>query len=370
MINIATSICVDTSAEDNKSIYPNIGSLSKKAKREVYWKLVTTFCCSSIRCNSQAKHYVYTNDTNKIVINRIDIKAFLEKLGVTIIYLPFKRFIPPEEHCTTFKNAFYKLDVIADLSKRTESHFILLDSDCLWVRHSKDFIKKVASEDRLFLLDFSKRKDSSSPALENIASADLLTKFQKIDSTYPCLEPVWYGGELIAGKGKNLKIITDELSLLFNRVADENWDRQSLTFDNGKNMFDGMELSTSYVYNKYKSDIYNCKKYIKRIWTLSVYNNVSESDLNIPVWHLPGEKKTGLNLLFYKATDPKSKFWKISSEDFPLYLGRYVGIPARKISFIEQKRLDTSTSYWRNKSRLEKTASKVRKSLSNIFSYT
>ncbi|HEY4491244.1 MAG TPA: hypothetical protein VI958_04550, partial [Acidobacteriota bacterium] len=71
-------------------------------------------------------------------------------------------------------------------------------------------------------------------------------------------------------------------------------------------------------------------KYIKRIWSLPDLNNVEPQDLQRTIWHLPGEKNTGLMLLFDEALQPESRFWKLPLSEFTEYLGSYVGVPERK----------------------------------------
>jgi hypothetical protein len=118
MINIVTSICVDTKPEDSTINYPMIGIKSSEQKRKLYWKLATTFLCSSLRCNPQDEHVVYTNDPNPIIIIKgIDLKKRLQELGVKIEFLSFESFMPPASLSKAYKNAFYKLQVIKELGE-------------------------------------------------------------------------------------------------------------------------------------------------------------------------------------------------------------------------------------------------------------
>lgn len=359
MVKIVTSICVDTDTKDSQINYPNSGDfLSSNAKRKIYWKLVTTFCASSIRCNPQEQHYVYTNDLEKVIVKNIDIKQFLDKLGVKIVYLPFEEFLPPDRYCSIFKNAYYKLDVLAALSRDEASSSILLDSDCLWNRHDNSLFK-VINSDSILLRDTFEMKDAHTQGKYNLSMADMGKVFQKIDPDYPCLYPIWYGGEIIGGQGKKLKVIAEQLRSLLKKVSQPKFDHSSLTLPNGKTFFDGMEYCTSFVYNQGLVEVYDAKKYLKRIWTLEQYNNVKTSDLQIPIWHLPAEKRAGLSLLFNKAINLKSKFWQISLDDFPYFLGEYVGVPERKLSFFNHKYLQSSVLYWRIRSRVLRSLNKA-----------
>ena len=96
MINIVTSICVDTSPEKDTVKYPQVGNGNAQARRSLYWKLVFTFCCSSLRCNPEDKHLIYTNDERPVIFKGINLQEKLHKKGVEIIVLPFESFLPPQ----------------------------------------------------------------------------------------------------------------------------------------------------------------------------------------------------------------------------------------------------------------------------------
>lgn len=70
--------------------------------------------------------------------------------------------------------------------------------------------------------------------------------------------------------------------------------------------------------------------FIKRIQTSLENNEAMPEDLHLTVWHLFAEKKMGFVFLFNKVIDKNSAFWKVPMDLFNSYIGKYMGVPARK----------------------------------------
>ena len=65
-------------------------------------------------------------------------------------------------------------------------------------------------------------------------------------------------------------------------------------------------------------------QFTKRMWTGKAYNNVCPGDENLPIWHLPSEKKFGLHELYLLFMRDKT----IRDEkDFRRKAGKYCGVP-------------------------------------------
>lgn len=342
MARIATSICIDTDGNDANILYRGLSHkpVASDVRRAIYWRLVTTFCCSSIRCNPNEDHYVYTNDPDEVIIDRINIKKFLKKIGVKIIIVPFQKFVPPIELCESFKNAFYKLEVIAELGMDENAASLLVDSDCLWHKHNEKLLSTINSDNYILLRDTYEVSDYWVEQPHHITRDDMGKVYSEIDPNYPTPYPIWYGGEFIGGKGRNLQAIAHELKVFMDDLKDRNLNPP---LSNIRNLFDNEEYVSNFIYNKKIIDIYEAKDFVKRIYTTgrdepkmkgtamkeNTYN-VDQQDVNIPIWHLPGEKQNGLKFIFQEAINPRSKFWKVPLDEFTTYLGSYVGIPERR----------------------------------------
>lgn len=330
-MRVVASVCVDTEENDQLVFYPMISKRDSSSKRLLYWKMAYTLLCSSMRCNPEAEHVIFTNDPNDINYGNTDLKAMAVRRGITVKYLPFEKFKPPTALCSSYKNAFYKLDVIAALGAQDNTINVLLDTDCLWIRSCKDF-ESLMFNNEILLYDTYQRTDPYLKEPHNLSMFDMGRLYREIDSDYPNAFPVWYGGEIIAGYGSTLALLAERFVAIYNKIADID-EPSLLKFSNGKSIFDGDEFLTNFVYNDGTIKIKSANEIIKRIWTSKQINNASSQDLKLQIWHLPAEKETGLDLLFKKAIDLTSAFWKIDLEMFPKYVGEFVGVPRRSLKY-------------------------------------
>lgn len=326
MINIVTAICVDKDTRGKNMNYPQVNSFVNR--RELYWKLVTVFCCTSLKSNENHRHLVFTNDTDDIVIDNIEIKGFLRKKNVEIINLAFKEF-DPEPHSQSFRNAFYKLEVIKALGNEQHSS-ILLDSDCLWVRPSKTLTDLLEEGKQLLLIDsYQRKKDPLSKLVHNMSVKDMGDLYKGIDLAYPTAHPVWYGGEVIGGHPRHFKQIAEELSTLFPQIMNDYDAGKTHSFANGKSIFDNDEFISSYIYNKLPIEVFDIwNVFLRRMWTSPIHTDITTTDFDLPIWHLPAEKETGLSLLFREILKKGSAFK--TTDDLPKFLGERTGVPERK----------------------------------------
>ena len=63
-------------------------------------------------------------------------------------------------------------------------------------------------------------------------------------------------------------------------------------------------------------------EYIKRMWTALQCDNVEKKDGNLPIWHLPAEKKYGFEKLFAWFADNEN----ITREDYLRMSDRVIGV--------------------------------------------
>ncbi|MCH6257172.1 hypothetical protein MLD52_11490 [Puniceicoccaceae bacterium K14] len=331
-MNIVTSVCVDVDEEGKSNHYPALKGIDDK--RIVYWRCCITFCMTSIKFNPNESHLVYTNDKNMedLAIHGHGVIDMFLKLGIELVYLPFEKF-DPKECSKRFRNAFYKHEVICDLANLDEPS-ILLDSDCIWTKSGEDIFKKIDNDKCLLLQDTYQR--GSRPKIKsphNLSMEDMGKLYDRIPVMKSQAEyPVWYGGELIGGSASHLKIVSDSMYEVFNYCMDqERTKKNSMTFDNGDSVFDNDEYISSYVYNSLIGiSIHDTRRsFTKRIWTLPDIFNFRRKDLNLAIWHLPGEKESGLRELFHELIDPKSIFWE-STEPSAKFLGKFFNIPRHK----------------------------------------
>jgi len=330
-LNIVTTLCVD---QNDNSLNYQLFHLNNRQKRLTYWKCCLTFFGTSIRCNPDANHILYTNDKNRVTFNGIDLKKFLSDIGVEIRYLPFTQFLPPSNLSRYLMLAYYELDALKDLSKNNDDNYsIVLDSDCVWTKPD-DRLNQLINSDKLLLFDVYNRTDPFDKGPHNFSRKDMGDLFKEVDKEYLKEDPIWFGGEIIAGSNKNLKIISDGFKSTFDNIIQSSNDPRQFSISR-KMLERGMEFLTSFVLNKSEIGWNDANGFIKRIWTLKKINNVSPSDTNLTIWHLIGEKMLGIPLLGKEVLNRDSEFWKIPLDRFNIYLGEYLGVPERKYEIKE-----------------------------------
>lgn len=324
-MNIVTSICVDEDIKDNDVIYPATHGASGNQRKIIYWKCVGVFFATSIRCNPTAKHILYTNDENPVIIKGIDLKQFLVELGVEIRYVPFRHFKPPAGYSKVFKNAFYKLDVMRELGMEEENEqSLLLDSDCVWTKQNNELLKLLNSHDVL-LYDVYKSDQGTKGKFHEVR-LKLGKLYKEIYPEYPKTEPTQFGGEFVAANSKNFKVMADLMEEAFNLIISKFKDHP-LRLNQDRRIFDGMEFLTSYVYNSMPLEYFNAKDFISRIWNALKFSNTSKEDMRLTIWHMPSEKTQGFPLLYKQIVNKNSRFWRTPIDKFDVYLGKYLGVP-------------------------------------------
>ncbi|MCU0447408.1 MAG: hypothetical protein MUE85_21130 [Microscillaceae bacterium] len=335
-IGIVTSMCVDIEP-DEKVLYPQLKDVNAQDRRWLYWQCVYVFFATSKRFNPSSRHILYTNEQAQVVKNGLDLLAKIKELGVEVKFHQFQHFNPPKGYSNTFKNAFYKMDVIKELGKE-EGNFILLDSDCVWIKPVStlntmmDWEKEILLYDTFTSTDPAKRDPKITK--DNLYKSEVGKVFKQIDENYPFAEPHVFGGEVIGGNAQNLKIVAEELDKSFYHILTKYKSEAELPrFPNGKNIFSGMEYWTSMIYNQMPLPYRDARAHIRRIWTAFRVSSVKKSDFDLTIWHMPAEKKQGFPNLFQQMLKPQSKFWTLPLDKLPVYMGEYLGITDKTINF-------------------------------------
>ncbi|NJN92443.1 MAG: hypothetical protein HC878_20165, partial [Leptolyngbyaceae cyanobacterium SL_5_14] len=178
MINIVTSVCIDTEIEDESVDYPMLRLKRTNSKRETYWKCATVLMSTVSRLCPNAKHFIFTNDPDSVNINGIDVNSFLSNIGTEVRYLSFNEFKTPSNLSKRFKNAFYKHEVAYDLGKSQAGYSILLDSDCLWTKQEND-VYPFLEKDKVLLYDVYERNNPFLKEPHNLSMADMGKLFKE-----------------------------------------------------------------------------------------------------------------------------------------------------------------------------------------------
>lgn len=323
-MDIVTSLCVDDTTTPD-SLYPQLLDVSASKRRRIYWQCTAVFFATSVRCNPEARHILYTNDQEEATWNGTDFRAFLVGLGVITKTLAFESFRPPEHFVTEFRNAFYKLDVLKSLSQPDAgSHSLLLDSDCVWTRPNPTLVRLVQS-DALLLLD-AEPESLPDTKIHGLSRRDMGDLYREIDPKYPVAAPLHFGGEIIGGSRERLAEVATQLAATWQQIV-RDYPSAPPRFRNKRNIFDGDEYMTSFVCNRLPRPWTDASPFIRRIWTTYQNTNVRAADARLTLWHLPNEKTQGIPVLSRLVVKPGSQFWKLPPTNLADYLGSYLGVP-------------------------------------------
>lgn len=328
---VVTFLCVDTDTSAASSAYPNIGkTVSPRERRTLYWKNVVVSLATARRCLPGARLCVATNDLRDLKFDASTLNDLLKRLGVDRIALPFVHFLPLPGVSKTFRNVFYRFDVIRYLATHADlgESIILTDSDCVWTRALPALDTRVP-QTGLWLSSPYGVRDPQLKHPHRLSRAELGDFYRQLNPDYPEPHPTCYGGEFIGGRHAAWDQLSASLQAVWTRIA---VDRAAgaLHLPNGWGLFDNDELILNFVYNSRQLGVTLADGFMRRIITLEGVSNVKPADVDLPLWHLPSEKRRGFVLLFDRVLDLNSDFWKSPIEEFHRVLGNYLGVPARR----------------------------------------
>jgi hypothetical protein len=329
---IATFLCIDTEAHDAESLYPELGGKRPAGvRRALYWKIVLVFGATARRSQPNARIVVVTNDTGDLTLEGKSLQQLLDELEVERVFTPFREFKPALDVSALFLNNFYRFDVLRALTSEIApgaGKILLMDADCVWTKRITNWETLVPDNTLLITNPYGKHEPFERYP-DRLSRADMGMLYRRVDETYPEKYPHWWGGELLGGSAETLRAFYNEVQRAWKLM--EGYPAETpLRFPNGSSPFDNDEYVAAYAYNRGTIATHTEPGFFRRIYTQEFPNTVRRSDLQVAVWHLPGEKERGLRLLAAQVMDRSSAFWHTPPEQFPRYLGSYVGIPRRR----------------------------------------
>lgn len=330
-MNNKTYICtwVYCDLKGDESDYPQVGGLSSSEKFQlIYWRCAVVFFASSCRINPSLKHILFTNRAGIPDIGDFRTEDFLDSLGVEVVQIPLS-YRTPEGYYGSWKNQFYIFDILkylSNLNAAEDDNYIILDSDCIWIKSADDIIDNI---ERYGTLTY----DLKYPQLHKINGINrfemqqIATEISKEKLSYA---QRYYGGESFIGTRRSIERIYNEFPQI--------WENMQERFINGKLKFNEEAHVLSYIYDKLRFEPGTANSYIKRIWTTLIgYKNITGEEKSLTIWHVPSEKKYGIKRLFKEVIDGNPHFWNLQlDKEFPEYIAKYLGIPKRSlIKFVQ-----------------------------------
>jgi len=327
---IATWIYLDSA--DESSVYPQVGKQSHlPAFQMIYWQCVAVFFEYSVRYNPSARHVLFSNQTAEQLPrqNGFDWPEHLKRLGVELVTLPLSWQTPPG-YFGSWRNQFYIFDILKFFEKQVyddDTPLLVFDSDCIVTRPLDGLFDAVRTQG-LMVLPILHAPDDN---INGITRKDMRTLYTSLNGKDPGGDPVYYGGEVFAATPPAVRRI--------NALMPSIWQTMMQHHSAGRPKFNEEAHFLSYCYEQI-GKFASLEPFIRRIWTSTRYTDVQATDLQLPIWHLPSEKKGGIAILFRWLRQGKALPTDLNK------LGGILGIP-RRTMYLDLKHFVKYTPLYR-----------------------
>jgi hypothetical protein len=315
---ICTWLCADELGEE--SVFYQTGELSSSRKHQnIYWRCLLVFFITSRRFNKKEKHILFTNVRNLPIVDGRNMSHLLKELEVEVVCTDFK-YKTPKGYYGAFQNQFYEfsiLEYISQNSSKGDDLYLLLDSDCVFLKSVAPLFSQASKE------GFISFEDEVSPSyvINGLSRNDLKDVYEQLMG-HPIHEiPSYHLGEFMLSSTANIrKFFSDFLEL---------WPSLLERHKAGQIKFNEEAHTLSYLY--FKNGFRACRKniFMRRIWTNQLfYREVRDSDVDLAIWHLPAEKTFGLFKLYAHFVNKSSDFdFSMSDDHFTKLVQKAIGIP-------------------------------------------
>ena len=262
---------------------------------------------------NEIKYLFFTNVPNiPTDIDGINLADLFAKLGVNVEHIELTNRTPKDWY-GAWRNQFYLFDVLQYLKTHYEGNFMILDSDVFITKDLLPVFEEIQYK-HLISYDCGYGEDCPINGISVRQMRDLYSMWSgKGDNS----ELRYKGGEFI---GISSSVLDDILNCYFDL-----WCFNYARHEESKIKLneEAHFLSLIYYFLGYRES--DANKYIKRMWTAIKCDNVCPKDEELPIWHLPAEKK----YLFQKMSILLQKC--ITKEEYIYLLRKYSHIPRHRV---------------------------------------
>ena len=318
MHHICTWFCADEKGEE--SHFPQTGQLSSSASHQnIYWRCVLLFFISSRRFNYNDKHVLFTNVKQLPVVDGRYVSSVLHELEVEVVFTDFK-YKTPKGYYGAFQNQFYEFSILEHIAlrhSRENDTFLVLDSDCIFLKKAEPLFAAAAPH------GFISFEDDVKPdyVINGLSRNDLKHLYEELMQEQLTEIPSYHLGEFLLSNVINIRKFFNDFQALWPVLLQRHKD--------GKTKFNEEAHTLSYLYFKNGFRAYPNNTFMRRIWTNPLfYREVRANDIDLIIWHLPAEKTFGLYRLYNYFMNGIHNFgFDISDDKFQLLLQKELGIP-------------------------------------------
>lgn len=314
---ICTWLCADEKGDE--SIFPQTGKLSSsQSHQNIYWRCVVVFYATSRRFNKHEKHVLFTNVAQLPVVDGKKMETILKELDVEVIHTGFE-YKTPKGYFGKFQNQFYEFSILAHIARHntnSNDQYLILDSDCIFIKPVKQLFAAAAPT------GFISFEDDVLPdyVINGLSRNDMKAIYEELLGNKIQEIPSYHLGEFLLCSVGNINNIFNDFVQLWPQLKERN--------ELGLKKFNEEAHTLSYLYFKNGFRASKTNPFMKRIWTNPLfYRNVSGSDVDLCIWHLPSEKTFGIERLYHHFMNAGNYGLNTSNESFTELVQKTLGIP-------------------------------------------
>ncbi|MDR3764498.1 MAG: hypothetical protein P4M01_10420 [Acidobacteriota bacterium] len=282
------------------SYFPQAGrkSSSDPAVQSMYWRCVAVFFATArLACGPRQALRLYTDSYLHVTNSLPAVGALLQELGVETVVVP-RQHVPPSGYYRSWNNQFYILDILQRMSSETDDRrYLVLDSDCLCLRPLDEMFETIEHNGAL-LYDTGELPGRD---INGLTREQLGCLFAEMSGKTPPTPPIYFGGEIVG--------ITSGFLRRLYPLAESAWQESLRRHSTNQLKFNEEAHLLTYVYFLLGLTSDNASRYIKRLWTGIHFRNGQDDDRNLPIIHVPGEKRFGFLELYAAVANPESWFY-------------------------------------------------------------
>jgi hypothetical protein len=260
---------------------------------------------------------LFTNSKKLPEVEGVNIKSLLERLGVVIIQVEFNYKVP-KGYFNSWTNQFFEFSILDHIAVHfnDDDFFLMLDSDCVFLKRL-DGLFELCNEKKCltYLLD-----SPQDEIINGISRLQMKGVYESLLQKNINVVPEYHAGEFFMAKVSIIKKFSEQFQTI--------WPKLLELHQQGKPKLVEEAHVLSYIYYINEYDGGEANSFIKRIWTDPTnFRNASSEDISLAIWHVPAEKKYGIEKLFQIFKQSNFDTSQIAESDYKKLIGRELTVP-------------------------------------------
>lgn len=272
------------------------GGAASRTHYEVYLRCVDACAATFRRWNVASELLVVLNPPAVQLIDR-QRSAFWKRLGIDVRVIPN---LHDDQLWNAWQNQFFLLDVMSEAVRDVASDeaVVVVDSDCVITQPLDELAERI----RRVGMDYLEIPYPENHVVNGLTRRDLRFLASAYTSSEPPFAPAYMGGEYVAMTASRMRHAV--------QAANDFYAWNLKERENGRRHVNE-EAQLLSIIGSAPSGTSLEPPVLGRIWTKPwAGRNVPPSVDELAIWHLPGEKTSGIRRLARKASRKDSWFWR------------------------------------------------------------